>query len=124
MFYNSVNSLNMPAAHIWRSFVRGSLIAAVLLISALLTMPASFAQDSAPLVSAPENITLSTIERAKEKIANNTDLNETQIAAAQAAYDTAETAFTNAQANLEDAKQLNGIISALFAPSCLICARN
>lgn len=93
-----------------RSVLRTLFSVAALLLLTFTSPSLSFAQDGTPLVSAPENLSLSAIERAREQVTNNTALNETQIAAAQTSYDTAKTAFQNAQINLEEAKRLNGII--------------
>lgn len=69
-----------------------------------------FAQDNTPIITAPENISLSSIEQARERIKDRTDLNETQLTAAKASYDTAETAFKSAQGHLEEVKRLNSIL--------------
>ncbi len=89
----------------------GRLLISICLILASFSLPSmSFAQDTQDIVTAPEGLSLSVIERERARLAENADLNETQRAAIESSYDTAETAFKTAQGHLEEVKRLNGII--------------
>jgi len=68
------------------------------------------AQDNTPTISAPEDVSLSAIKSARERVEARTDLSEAQQANITQAYDTAESALKNAQNNLDEAKRLTTII--------------
>lgn len=91
-------------------FFRMMIIILVITLGSAALTPDSYAQDNTPIVTAPENISLQSIEQARERVSARTELNETQIATARSAYDTAETAFKVAQNHLEDVKRLNAVI--------------
>lgn len=80
------------------------------IVAAMSLAPPGFSQSSPPVVTAPENISITSIERARDRLKDLSDLSETQITNATSAYDTAETAFKDALTQIEDAKRFNQII--------------
>ena len=68
------------------------------------------AQNTPVSITAPDGISVASIDRARAKLVDNGALNETQLSTAKASYDSAETAFKNAQANLKEAARITALI--------------
>ena len=80
------------------------------MLAAISIAPSVSSQTAPPVVTAPENISITSIERARDRVKDLSDLSETQITNATAAYDTAEAAFKDALTQVSEAKRLNQII--------------
>jgi potassium efflux system protein len=68
------------------------------------------AQNTPPPIAPPDGLSQSTINAARAALENRTDLNEAQLSAAAAAYDTAETALRNGQNGLTEAQRLQSFM--------------
>ena len=87
-----------------------TVMAALVLACICVPAIAASAQNTPVSITAPDGISVASIERARAKLVDNGALNETQLSTAKASYDSAETAFKNAQANLEEAAKINALI--------------
>ena len=99
----------IPARSITHALKR-LIILSAFIIAAILLTPFSVSQTAAPVVNAPENISIASIERARNLLKELPGLSETQLSDAASAYDTAETSLKNGQAQLAEAKRFNTII--------------